>query len=154
MVRSQERREPATGLEGSAFEALVGEHADSLYRFARSLVRDSAAAVKDNFASQLAPARPHDLLQLRQPEGDEEQAGLIDVPVVAVDDVDLRLVGVEGAAEPVGGHCPAGSAAEDHDLFPRHLLLPPMPCAHSLTAARSAGIRVFPDSGADNYSTA
>lgn len=44
MARSQERREPATGLEGSAFEALVGEHADSLYRFARSLVRDSAAA--------------------------------------------------------------------------------------------------------------
>lgn len=44
MVRSQETREPATGLEGLAFEALVGEHTDSLYRFARSLVRDPAAA--------------------------------------------------------------------------------------------------------------
>lgn len=44
MARSQERREAATGLEGSTFEALVAEHTDSLYRFARSLVRDSAAA--------------------------------------------------------------------------------------------------------------
>ena len=44
MARSEEGREPATGLEGSAFETLVGEHTDSLYRFARSLVRDSAAA--------------------------------------------------------------------------------------------------------------
>ena len=44
MARSQEGREPATGLEGSTFEALVGEHTDSLYRFARSLVREQATA--------------------------------------------------------------------------------------------------------------
>jgi hypothetical protein len=32
-----------------------------------------------------------------EPEGDEQQTRLIDVPVVAVDDVDLGLVCVEAA---------------------------------------------------------
>ena len=58
--------------------------------------------------------------RLREPERHEEQAGLVDVPVVSIDDVDLCLVGVEPAAQPVGGHRAAGSAAEDHDLLPCH----------------------------------
>ena len=55
-----------------------------------------------------------------QAEGDEEQSGLVNVAVVAVDDVDLRLVGVEAAAQTVGGHRPARPAADDHDLLPAH----------------------------------
>ena len=58
--------------------------------------------------------------ELGQPERNEEQAGLVDVPVVAVDDVNLRLVAVEAAAQPVGGHRASGAAAQNHDLFPRH----------------------------------
>ena len=59
---------------------------------------------------------------LRQPERHEEQAGLVDVPVVAVNDMDLRLVHVETAAQPVGDDRAAGPAAENHDLFPDHLV--------------------------------
>ena len=81
--------------------------------------------VEDDAVAQLSAARPRDLLDLRQPEGDEQQARLVDVPVVAVDDVDLGLVGVEAAPQPVGGHRPAGAAAENHDPFPRHLRSPP-----------------------------
>jgi hypothetical protein len=51
-----------------------------------------------------------------EPEGDEEQARLVDVPVVAVDDADSGLVGPEPAAQPVGDHRAAGAAAEDDDL--------------------------------------
>ena len=47
--------------------------------------------MEDDAASQLAPSRPHDLLEVGQAERDEEQSGLVDVVVVAVDDVDLRL---------------------------------------------------------------
>jgi hypothetical protein len=72
-------------------------------------------------APELSAARPDDLVQLRHPEGHEEQTRLVDVPVVAVDDVDLGLVGVVSAAQPVRGHRPAGAAAEDHDLLLRHL---------------------------------
>src|SRR6266542_4211136 len=76
--------------------------------------------MEDDAAAQLAPAWPHDLLHVREPEGDEEQARLVDVPVVAVDDVDLGLVRVEAAAQPVGGHRAAGPPAEDHDLLLAH----------------------------------
>ena len=70
--------------------------------------------------SHLALARPHDLVFVCESEGDEQQAGLVDVPVVAVDDVDLGVLGLEAAAQPVGGHRAAGAAAEDHDSFPGH----------------------------------
>ena len=76
--------------------------------------------MEDDAVAELAPARPHDLLHVREPEGDEEQARLVDVPVVAIDDVDLGLVRVEAAAQPVGGHRAAGAAAEDDDLLPAH----------------------------------
>ena len=55
-----------------------------------------------------------------EPERDEEQAGLVDVTVVPVDDVDLDLVRVEAAAQPVGGHRAARPAAQDHDLLGAH----------------------------------
>ena len=41
---------------------------------------------------QLAVPRADDLVDLGQPEGDEQEAGLVDVPVVPVDDGDLDLV--------------------------------------------------------------
>ena len=76
--------------------------------------------MEDDAVVELPAARPHDLVELRKPEWHEEEAGLVDVPVVLVDDVDLRLVGVEAAAQPVSHHRAAGAAAEDHDLPPAH----------------------------------
>ena len=67
-------------------------------------------------APQLAAARADDLIDVRKAEGDEEEARLVDVAVVPVDDVDRGLVLVEAPAEAVCGHRPASSAAEDHDL--------------------------------------
>ncbi len=113
--------------------------------------------VEDDAVSQLAPARPDDLLELRQAEGDEEQPGLIDVQVVAVDDVDLRLVDVEATPQPVGGQGAAGPATEDHDLLSRHCAPPEMPPAWSaqyLAARRPDAIRGRPDRATDNYSAA
>jgi hypothetical protein len=103
--------------------------------------------VEDDAVTQLPPARPHNLLDLRQPEGDEEQARLVDVPVVAVDDVDLGLVGVEAAAQSVGGHRAAGAAAENHDPFPRHFCSPPWGCTDSLTVGGWAAIGAPPELG-------
>ena len=54
-------------------------------------------------------------LRVGQPERDEQQAGLVDVAVVAVDDDDLGVVAVD-APQPVGGQRAAGAGAEDHDL--------------------------------------
>ena len=42
-------------------------------------------------------AAAHDLVDVGEPERDEEQPGLVDVAVVAVDDVDLGLVGGRSA---------------------------------------------------------
>ena len=44
--------------------------------------------------------------------------------VVAVDDVDLRLVGAEATAQTVRDHRAAGAAAEDDDLRPVHAAPP------------------------------
>ena len=71
-------------------------------------------------AVQLPATRPHDLVERGEPEGDEEQAGLVDVPVVTVDDVDLGLVGAETATQAVGDHRAARAAAEDDDPLPAH----------------------------------
>ena len=75
---------------------------------------------------QLAVPRPHDLLHLGEPEGDEQETGLVDVPVVLVDDGDLDLSLVVGLAEAVRHQRAAGAAAQDHDLL-RHRLPPPCP---------------------------
>ena len=106
---------------------VVGEHRPVVEQHLVALDPDlfDLVLVEDDAVAQLAPPRPHDLSYLRESEGHEEQAGLVDVLVVAVDDVDLGLVTVEAVAQPVGGHRPTRSAAEDHDLFPRHVLSPP-----------------------------
>ena len=77
-------------------------------------------------------ARPDDLVGVGEPEGDEQQARLVDVAVVAVDDVDLGLVGVEAPAQPVGDHRAARAAAEDDDPLARHglRLAPAGHCGH------------------------
>src|SRR6266516_6781254 len=106
--------------------------------------------MEDHAVAELAAAGAHELLDRGQSEGDEEQAGLVDVAIVSVDDVDLGLVGVEAAAEPVGGHRAARPAAEDQDLFPRHcscLLW----SAQSLAVVWPAAIRAGPERRADNY---
>ena len=49
-----------------------------------------------------------------EPEGDEEQARLVDVAIVLVDDGDLCLgLGIE-APQPIGGQRSTRSAAQDH----------------------------------------
>src|SRR5690606_26072941 len=67
--------------------------------------------------AQLAPPGPDDLLGLGEPERHEEEAGLVDVAVVLVDDRDRRLRGLVHAAEAVGGERAARPAAEDHDAM-------------------------------------
>ena len=52
---------------------------------------------------------------LREAEGDEEKTGLVDVPVVLVDDGDLDLVPVVELAQAVRHQRAAGAAAQDHD---------------------------------------
>ena len=76
--------------------------------------------VEHDAASQLAPTRPHDLVDISEAEGDEEQTRLVHVPVVTVDDVDLRLFRVEAARKPVGGHRATRPGAEDDDLLLAH----------------------------------
>ena len=97
--------------------------------------RVDLSLVEDDAVSQLPFARPDDLVQRGEPEGDEEQARLVDVAVVAVDDVDLGLVGVEAPAQPVGDHRAAGAAAQDDDPLARH--------RHRLAPAARHGHRGF-----------
>ena len=54
------------------------------------------------------------LVGLGQAERDEQQAGLVDVAVVAVDDDDLGRVAV-APAQAVGGQRAAGARAENDD---------------------------------------
>jgi hypothetical protein len=65
--------------------------------------------------SELPLPGPDDLFRISEPEGDEEQARLVDVAVVAVYDVDLQLVLVVPAAQAVGEQRAAGAAAEDEE---------------------------------------
>ncbi len=113
------------GLEAHAAchdEHVVGQHGSVVEQHLVPVDQDlrDLVLVEDHAVAELAAARTHDLLDRGQTKGDKEQAGLVDVLVVAVDDVDLGLVGVEAAAQPVGGHRAAGPAAEDHDLLPVH----------------------------------
>ena len=63
---------------------------------------------------QLRAARADDLGRVGQAERDEQQTGLVDVAIVAVDDDDLDLVAAR-SAQSVGGQRAAGSGAEDDD---------------------------------------
>jgi hypothetical protein len=51
--------------------------------------------VEDHAGTQLSSPRTDDFIQVREAERDEEQPRLVDVAVVAVDDVDLSLLGIE-----------------------------------------------------------
>src|SRR6266540_6317315 len=132
---------------------VVGKHRPVVEQHLVALDPDllDLVLVEDDAVAELAPARSHDLVDLRQPERDEEQAGLVDVPVIQVDDVDLCLVGVEAAPQPVGGHRAAGAAAENHDLLPRHFCSPPWGAltAWPQLAWRPSG--VARNRAADNY---
>ena len=70
--------------------AVVEQHLVALDPDLRDLV-----LMEDDAVAQLAPTRSHDLVHVREAERNEEQPRLVDVAVVAVDDVDLSLVGVE-----------------------------------------------------------
>jgi hypothetical protein len=64
---------------------------------------------------QLAVAWPGDLVRAGQAERHEQQAGLVDVPVVLVDDDDVGVARGQHPAQPVGQQRPAGPAAQDQD---------------------------------------
>ena len=63
---------------------------------------------------QLRAARADDVGRIGQAERHEQQTGLVDVAVVAVDHDDLDLVAAR-TAQSVGGQGAAGSGAEDED---------------------------------------
>ena len=69
---------------------------------------------------QLALPGAGDLVCVGEAERDEQEARLVDVAVVPVDDGDLRLGVLVGAPEPVCHHRAAGPAAEDHDPLGHH----------------------------------
>ena len=64
---------------------------------------------------QLRAARAHEVLGAGHAEGDEEEARLVDVAVVLVDDGDLQVTLVEAAAQPVGHQRATGPPAQDDD---------------------------------------
>ena len=66
-------------------------------------------------------ARAHDLVGVGEPERDEEEPRLVDVPVVLVHDRDLGLVAAVELAEAVRHQRAARAATEDHDLLPHAL---------------------------------
>ena len=75
---------------------------------------------KIDAAAKLLVARPDDLLGLGEPERDEQQAGLVHVAVVAVDDRDARLIAVL-PLQPVRDQRPSGAPAENDDpVDPSH----------------------------------
>ncbi len=80
--------------------------------------------MEDDAGLQLLLAGSDDVLGLGQAEGNEEQSGLVDVPIVVVDDADEGVLGSEHAAESVCDQRPAGAGAEDHDSVGHG-------CAHS-----------------------
>jgi hypothetical protein len=91
--------------------------------------------------------RPDDLVDRRETERHEQQTGLIDVAIVAVDDMDVHVVLVELPPQAIGDHGAAGTAAENHDLLPHdRLLFASSLVAESLDLEDAAGVR-------NNYAT-
>ena len=66
---------------------------------------------------ELVAPRADDLVDVGQPERDEEQPRLVDVVVVLVHDDDLNVLCGKEAPQAVGAQRPPGSPAEDHDPF-------------------------------------
>jgi len=73
---------------------------------------------------QLVAPRARDLVELCQPERDEQQPRLVDVAIVLVDHHDLELVRWLGAPQAVG-YDRASGAATDNDYFLGHRHLRP-----------------------------
>ena len=65
---------------------------------------------------QLRSTRADDLVRVGQAEGHEQQARLVDVAVVAIDDHDLDTVAVR-ALQAVGRERPAGPGTQDDDAM-------------------------------------
>ncbi len=64
---------------------------------------------------QLPRARPRDLIQIGQAERHEQQARLVDVTIVLIDDRDLDAGAPEPVQQAVGRNGPASPRAEDDD---------------------------------------
>ncbi len=73
------------------------------------------ALVERDALVELAVPGPHDLVDLRQAERDEQETGLVDMAVVLVDDDDLEVSLVVALAEAVRHQGAAGATSEDHD---------------------------------------
>ena len=63
---------------------------------------------------QLSTSRSHEFARVGESERDKQQAGLVDVGVVTVDNDDLHRVAIEDAAQPVCRDGSTGAATEDH----------------------------------------
>ena len=72
--------------------------------------------------AQLLTTRSDDPVRLLEAEGDEQQAGLVDMAVVAVDDGDLGLVSVE-PLKAVRDKRSAGPRFDDDDPVPHAQIL-------------------------------
>jgi hypothetical protein len=101
-----------------------GDHQDVVGQLGAVLQHDRVAVEVDpldrlqhevDVLVQLGLARAHDLVVVGETEGHEEQAGLVDVVVVLVDDRDLHITVLVVAVQTVGGEGAARTAAEDHD---------------------------------------
>jgi hypothetical protein len=86
-----------------------------------------AAAIGDPFAQPRGPGAD-EVLATAHPERHEQQARLVDVVVVLVDDGDLQVRA--GAPQPVRGQSATRAAAEDHD-----------PRCHGFSVRRMVGRR-------------
>lgn len=78
-------------------------------------VVDRAAVVLDPPA-QLPRPRPDEVFRLGETERHEQQTRLVDMLVVLVHHGDPDLL-AQSAPQPVRRQCPAGSAAENHDVL-------------------------------------
>jgi hypothetical protein len=70
-----------------------------------------------NAAVELPAARAHDVLGVREPEGNEEQPGLVHVAVVLVDNDDLGLIRHECPTKSVSDKRPSGSGSQHDDAM-------------------------------------
>ena len=86
-----------------------------------------AALYVADAAVQLAAPGSHDVLGVGEAERHEQQAGLVDVPVVLVDHRDHGLALREQAPQPVGAQRPARTAAQDHNPMSHHHQDNPIP---------------------------
>ena len=70
-----------------------------------------------NARVELTATGANDVLGMGQPEGNEQQARLVDMAIVLIDHRDGRLAAPISLSQAVGGQGPAGSAAQDDDAM-------------------------------------